>query len=460
MILSSNGIQIYLDRANEFIENENFENALKCFNKVLELENDNVTALCSKGHILYALDNVEGAIEVYKEALKLNVDCWESDGLEDRYLELIFSCLSEILFANYDELEQNFKNLADDYNLFYGIFEDVKYDFASRYCIAMSVGMKAGLKSKKFDFYNSKTDFLKSKKMLEDLKNEMAESKDLSEYTLLVEYSLNFVKNGIYSLALEDRLLNEDYSAAIESIDKLLDIANGEVELIKNVDSSPEGLSLQESLVNHFTAIKYMITAEKAKRDGNYIEAKEYYKKAREEWDLAIERAIAYELPPYMDILRYWSTLILEPAVRNCKRENDLRDKIDENQKLISSLNNEFKEIKVIVDVDTNTEVKNTIEQNVQIVNNIELKVKDNLQTLVEELNNMNEDELAELGIDLDRKNQLETKANELINSKEHPSNFLDKAKKFTQDIADIVENLEKTAKPFVPLIGLAALFI
>jgi Flp pilus assembly protein TadD len=51
MILSSNGIQIYLDRANEFIENENFENAHQCFNKVLELENDNVTALCSKGHI-------------------------------------------------------------------------------------------------------------------------------------------------------------------------------------------------------------------------------------------------------------------------------------------------------------------------------------------------------------------------------------------------------------------------
>jgi hypothetical protein len=39
--------------------------------------------------------------------------------------------------------------------------------------------------------------------MLEDLKSEMGESKDLSEYVVLVDYSLNFVKNGIYSLALE-----------------------------------------------------------------------------------------------------------------------------------------------------------------------------------------------------------------------------------------------------------------
>jgi hypothetical protein len=43
----------------------------------------------------------------------------------------------------------------------------------------------------------------------------------------------------------------------------------------------------------------------------------------------------------------------LEPAVRNCKREKDLRDKIDEKQEVISSFSNEFKEIKVIVDVDT-----------------------------------------------------------------------------------------------------------
>ncbi|MBD2483077.1 tetratricopeptide repeat protein [Planktothrix sp. FACHB-1365] len=74
----------WLDQGYQQLERENFEDALLCFEKVIELEPDNHKAWCNRGIALADLGRLEKAINSYDKALEIEPDChaaWYNRGI-------------------------------------------------------------------------------------------------------------------------------------------------------------------------------------------------------------------------------------------------------------------------------------------------------------------------------------------------------------------------------------------
>ena len=74
ILKNKNKIKIFFDEGDKLIEQGNLNEALQCYDQILNLIPENPTALFNKGWILSQLGRFEEALEYHEKYIKKNQD--------------------------------------------------------------------------------------------------------------------------------------------------------------------------------------------------------------------------------------------------------------------------------------------------------------------------------------------------------------------------------------------------
>src|SRR5262249_38807640 len=144
----------------------------------------------------------------------------------------------------------------------------------------------------------------------------------------------------------------------------------------------------------------------------------------------------------------------IDVLVRQCDTERKLqqdlkrveRERDDLRTALLDRLNDRG------MTVNTYASAMATIDQNLEIVQKVELKVRDTLGEAVRAVDGS--------ALDPDVKNQIRTDASELLSQDEKGPGFLDKARAFSETLSAIVKNAAEAAGPLIPVAKALALLL
>ncbi|MFZ3148176.1 MAG: hypothetical protein WA137_03960 [Methanothrix sp.] len=221
------------------------------------------------------------------------------------------------------------------------------------------------------------------------------------------------------------------------------------IESQKISDSLPGLANFYMGEYNKYCGFKYLADGELSREKENWDDALNNYKNSKQNFEISSGFYLKSKLLQARSLQETVINLssIVEIYERQCKKEQLLRDEL----KKFKNEADEFKKSLIEsaqsagVTINNVQEVTSLIKQNLEIKNIIDNGIKQR----VEEIAN----EVQKIPLEQNKKDEILDMAKELINSKEQGKPFLERAKNFTKDVSEIVENVGKTAEPVMPLL-------
>ena len=424
--------------------------------KYFVLANEVISESLERGRML--LDSLE---ETKDEALKQG-KILIKEGLESMETGLNLSkgfsnfCLgmANKLNRNPGGAIENFVEAKKGFDIAYQKTDDGRYRYLSDYSNALQIFSKASEDLIRGNFSNAKSSFQRAKisfeNILEELPDYFKEAQEKEELQRIQSAVKNDCANCETSYYLADAkdLFNKgNFPIAIKQYDKLCEIYSEIITAYS--DSLPKpAQNLQKGDYHNSSGFKYLAEGELFREQEKYDRALESYGKARSEWEKAATLYLKSGIPQANAMQETMINLfpITEIHIRECKKERKLTNKIktleNEMNALVKSLAKSGFEVHNI------QEMKSTVEQNVQVIQSIENGVRRDIEKLVEQLD--------ELPIEENKKDEIKDKAIEVINSTEHGQKFLERAKRFYKDASETLRNLGEKAKPILPFVTAA----
>lgn len=354
---------------------------------------------------------------------------------------------------------ENFIEAKGIFNLLHEKTEEDIYKFLSDYSHANEIISEALEYFIRGNYSHAKALFQRAKiyigNILEETlpKLEEMECENL-KHLLTIDY--RSCEIWYYFSDSKDELAKGNFSIAREQSKKLCDIFHQAIE--PTLDTLPKTLgNLYLGEYYNFSGNKYLAEGELFRVQEKWDDSIESYKKAKDEWEKGADFYLKSGTPQAIatqETLINYSSFIIEVYIRNCKKERELKSMIKDLENQMNDLQRSLTEAIKFggVTVNTNQEMVSTVEQNVQIIQTIENGVRQNIEKLLEQLNN--------LPIDRSKKDEIANKANNVLNSREHGHQFLEQTKKFTEDVHEIIENLGEIAKPILPFVSALSLLL
>ena len=363
---------------------------------------------------------------------------------------------------------ENFKEAKRIFGLLHEKTNEGLFKFLSDYTHANEIVSEALEYFIRGNYNNAKSVFQRAKIYMENILEEIPdyikkEKKSKKEY----EKEYESLKSPItidyrgcevlyYLSDSKDQFAKGNFALALEKSEKLCDIFHHTIE--PTLDTLPKPLrNLHLGDYYNFSGHKYLAEGELFREQDKWDDSLECYKKAKGEWETGADFYLRSGLPQAIALQEFlinYSSSTIEVYIRQCKKERELKSKIKDLENEMNTLQQSLTEaIKPAgVTVNTTQEMVSTVEQNVQIIQTIENGVRQNIEKLLEQLDN--------LPIDTSKKDEITNKANDVLNSKEHGHQFLERAKKFTKDVSEITKNLGEIAKPILPFVSALSLLL
>ena len=358
---------------------------------------------------------------------------------------------------------ENFKEAKEIFDLLYQKTNEGIYKFLSDCSHANKVISEAFESFIRGNVNNAKSGFQRAKifmkKILDTLPNYIKGSESEKEWEY-VKYHLSKDYKDCeicyYHSDAMDQFDKGNFSLSLEQYEKACKILSETIE--STPDNIPKQIENSQLGQYHvFLCEKYIVEGELFREEEKWDQSLECYKKAKDELEKGAEFYLISDLRDAVAVqeaLINKSSQISEVYIRQCKKERELKNKIkkleDERNALPQSLIDAIKPAGVTVN--TTQEMVLTVEQNVQFIQLIEDNVKQNIKELVEHLD--------DLDVDKSKKDEIKTKANDLLKTGEHGLQFLGQAKKFTKEVIEFTKNLGEIAKPILPFVKALSLLL
>lgn len=376
----------------------------------------------------------------------------------DCYLSLNLG-QSNILKRNPEESIANFRDAKNGFELLSTRENIIPLKILSEFANSMEIASKGYEEIYRLNYSNAKMMFKRAQVTLDNTikkysqENEGKENKDI---LCQIEYisSYSRIMESYYRLSnYRDLFVKGDFSSAAEEAQKVIELDIKNIENSKNKFSENQ-LKIIEGDYHFHLGEKCLIDGELMREMEKWEEALDFYKKARSEWENSSNCYLESGIPQafaLQETANNNASMVSEIYIRNCKKEKILKEEIINLTKEINDLKDNLSEVlkRVGVTVNNTQEMISTVEQNVQVVQKLENSIRENIENIVKEFEKIPVDEA--------KKTEVTNKANEVLNSSDHGDKFIEKAKKFTKDVRDIVENMGEIAKPVSPYISFLA---
>lgn len=459
---------LYKDTALKYFESLDFPKASQYFNEAHELGNE------LSDHFKKSLDSLDpdkkkdGKCKATLENLleKTEDDVYLAYGYYNLSLGLTnkMSRNSKLAVENFKKAQQGFAELFNRTEI--GV-----HKIRSDYSKAMVVITEAAGDLITASFFDAKKKFQRAKIFLEDileniLTHYLEEEKDevmkkeYEKYKTLL--TIDCLGCGViyYFSDSRDQYNKGNFSVSKEQAEKTCKLYYQSIE--SNLDSIPSKLrniyrNIYLGEYHNYCGFKFLAEAQYLRENQAWDESLKCCRKAKEEWEKCVDFYLKSGIPQASAIQEHvmsQATIATESCIRQIQRERELIIQIEnlktEMNKLQHSLTEAIKPTGVTVN--NMTEMVSTVEQNVQVVQKIENGVRTNIERLI--------DELDATSLNQDDKNKIEKGARDLLKTEEHGFKFLDRAKKFTKDVNEIVKNVGDIAKPITSILSALSLFL
>ena len=364
--------------------------------------------------------------------------------------------------AYYDDAAKNFERLHET-------DPDPQWLVLSKYNRVLSIIASGLEKLFRADPTSAASEFLRAQVALGDIVEETIPAKleelddDSPEREGLIELRDSLVRDleacrtYLHLARFRDESAKGNWAAALSAGEELC--TNVEQQLAHLPDETPKWLryQLQAELQSHL-ANREIIRGHVLKEEGDWADALQAYRDARAELLRSAESYLKTGLPTAQaaqeSSVNQASTTI-DVFIRQCETERRLREEIDRLRHDLATLQSSLLERlkdRGITNVTTQASVMATIDQDAQIVQHVEVKVREALSE-------------ARVAIDQSSlepavKDELRSEASALLASEEKGPGFLDKAKAFTEKISAVVNNAAEAAGPLVPVAKALALLL
>lgn len=355
---------------------------------------------------------------------------------------------------------ENFKEAKEIFDLIYEKKNESIFKFLSDYSHAMGIFSEGLEDFYRLNFNNAKKPFQRAKISFQNISEELSNIKEIEEqYAKIVDLLTNDITSceQLYLFSdYKDQFDKGNFSLAREQAEKLCNIFHKTIEATSKDSFSKPQLNVRLGDYHFYFGYKYLAEGELFREQEKWDDSLKSYKNAKDEWensaDFYLKSGIPQAIAMQETVIN--SSSIVDVYIRQCKKERELKSEL---KKLENELNNLQRSLTEAIKpsgvvINSNQEMVSTVEQNVQIIQTIENNIRQNIEKIVEQLPN--------LPLDTGKREEIKNKANDILNSKEHGNQFIEKAKKFTQDISEITKNLGEIAKPILPFISALALLL
>lgn len=258
------------------------------------------------------------------------------------------------------------------------------------------------------------------------------------------------------------RLSFENYEKLISSYKQTITDFSGiddDIDIDPDEDSDP----VLESLKNfyqgnyfYYTGHMNIVKGLDFQESSKWEDALESFEKVRTDWTRSTEFLLKSNIPQALTLQETLSQneFSIDQYISSCLKDRDQLQRINELEEKVKMQQEElFNMLKPSgITVNNIQDINNTVEQNVQIVQKIEYKTRENIKELLELLKTVPLNEFD--------KKEIESEGKELVESKEKGVKFLDKAKSFTEKISGIIKNVGEIATPIIPIVKALALML
>jgi len=251
--------------------------------------------------------------------------------------------------------------------------------------------------------------------------------------------------------AFQDRLRNGDARSARRHAQRTVEIVEAAID--QRVGESVAGGAFQRYLAMRRAAGAAscdLADAIERKNDGRCQDAREAFERAREHYLDAAARAseLGSEQAVSGDQYVVLATVVIDAELRQLEAEEDLRREIEalkrDRQELLDALNSAAGTT-IYNQADARAAVDNTV----TITNQVEVSIRHILPELADQLRAGPDDLVA-----------LADSADALTRSDERGLSFIERAKKLTRDLADVMKNVGETAATVYPAAKLLGLLV
>jgi tetratricopeptide (TPR) repeat protein len=240
------------------------------------------------------------------------------------------------------------------------------------------------------------------------------------------------------------------WEEALSEYDRLVEIAEVLDQAHRATDDMPSWIVSPVAVGRHVAqAQRALVRAEVLKSEGSWDGARAAYKQARIHFrDGATEsvRQGGEHAAEVQETLLNQASMPIDLAIRQSDTERALRERLDRAESELRQLRASL--IDVLehsgVTVNSNAEIVATIEQSSQIVTKVELAARDLIAQVIEALE---ADGMSTLGGE-----ELVARGRQLADSDEEGTPFLERVRKYAEDLAAIVEKSTIIAGPLVSL--------
>ena len=452
---------LYTDQATEYLTSLNFMAA----SEVFKLSNEVISTM--RERYIKLLDSLDEGQNDYGD-------------LHREMTETIESCEADAYFtagfANFSLGQANKvnRNPGDAIEYFELAGKNFMYAYQKNnvgihkiladYSNAVAIMSKAFENYFRNDFNTAKTLFKQAKIRMErvlEVIEEYAESnsKDAEVYENFgAIFGIDYRQCEIlyYFSDYKDEFSKGNYTNAFDQAKKLCDIFDQKIR--PSLEALPKPAACANLADYHnYCAHKYWAEGEILREKEKWDESMDCYKKAKDEWENSGDMYLRSGLPqgPAMqEQLMNYASEIMGVSVRQCRRERELKTRIkdleEEIDKWKQSLTDAVKPAGI--KISNRVEAVTTVQQNIQLIQALENNVRGKIGELVTQLDKSD--------IGEDQKNEIKKKANEVLRSEEHGHTFLERVRKFTGDVSEIVKNIGAIAKPIAPFITALSLLL
>ncbi|MBS1517842.1 MAG: hypothetical protein JSS91_07130 [Bacteroidetes bacterium] len=354
----------------------------------------------------------------------------------------------------FSECEKNFKEL-------FNITKDGRYVIQSdlsKYFRHMSEGLEKFITG---DLIDARKNYQIAKIGFEDIVKKL--ELDISDESRYLKIKIDYICRDCSTLLhmsnAQFYFRSKNYKLAVENYEKLLANIKSTVDDVsgENADEDTEKYK-NFYMGNYYYNCGYMNISKalENQKQEKWDEALESFDHARNDWTRATDFLLKSDIQQALTLQETIShnEFSIDQYIESCMKDKEHCLKIIELEEKVRTQQEElFNMLKPAgITVNNIQDINNTVEQNVQIVQKIENKTRENLKELLELLKSvpMNEAE----------KKTIESEGKELVNSTEKGPKFLDKAKSFTEKVSGIVKNVGEIATPIIPVVKALAMML
>ena len=246
-----------------------------------------------------------------------------------------------------------------------------------------------------------------------------------------------------------DQFSRGNYQLAAKQYARLCDTYRTKMEPgLGNLTDVQRCVSLTDFYV--YSGFRYLAQGESFREEHRWDEALGSYEKAREELASGADSILKTGIPQaaMMQETLANQNAALEFYARAAERERRLYERVVELESSLKELQTTY--ARAGVTVQNFTEMKTTVEQHLQFIQKTESSAREAISEIA--------DKVDETGLSDSQKDVIKKKAHEVLEAEEKGASFLERAKRFSGDVAEIVGNAARIAEPIAPFVKLLSL--